>query len=82
MVYLEAQAVGLPIVAEDRPGVRDVVGPASWLTPPDDPVAFSEAVEQMFDEPWDIAASRNFIQDRHLRGGASRTLIETIGSFL
>lgn len=25
MVYLEAQAAGLPIVAQDRPGVRDVV---------------------------------------------------------
>lgn len=28
MVYLEAQAHGVPVVAQDRPGVRDVLAPA------------------------------------------------------
>ena len=30
MVYLEAQAAGLPIVAQDRPGVRDVLPPGTY----------------------------------------------------
>ncbi|MCG7518590.1 glycosyltransferase family 4 protein [Ruegeria sp. Ofav3-42] len=30
MVYLEAQANGVPVVAQDRPGVRDVLAPAEY----------------------------------------------------
>lgn len=30
MVYLEAQASGVPIVAQDRPGVRDVLTPSDY----------------------------------------------------
>lgn len=30
MVYLEAQAAGLAVVAQDRPGVRDVLAPGSF----------------------------------------------------
>ena len=37
MVYLEAQAQGCPVLAEDRPGVREVVRDGGWLVRPDDP---------------------------------------------
>ena len=45
MVYLEAQAQGCPVVAEDRPGVRDVVRDGGWLVAPEDPQAFAMAIE-------------------------------------
>ncbi|WP_298849681.1 glycosyltransferase family 4 protein [uncultured Ruegeria sp.] len=30
MIYLEAQAAGLPVIAQDRPGVRDVLAPTAY----------------------------------------------------
>lgn len=33
LTYLEAQAAGLPVVAQDRPGVRDVLAPADYPDP-------------------------------------------------
>ena len=39
MVYLEAQAQGCPVLAEDRPGVREVVRDGGWLVPAGKPSA-------------------------------------------
>lgn len=47
MVYLEAQAAGVPCIAEDRPGVNGVVGPSGRLTAPDDPSAFARAIDEL-----------------------------------
>jgi len=47
MVYLEAQANGCPVLAEDRVGVRDVVRDGGWLTRPDDPAAYAEAIDTL-----------------------------------
>lgn len=60
MVYLEAQAMGRAAVAENRPGVREVVAPSGALAPPDDPAAFADAI-------------RRFARDRALlaRAGAA-----------
>ncbi|WP_424984903.1 glycosyltransferase family 4 protein [Microbulbifer sp. S227A] len=33
MVYLEAQAAGMPVIAQDRPGVRDVLAQGSYPSP-------------------------------------------------
>lgn len=30
MIYLEAQASGVPVVAQNRPGVRDVLAPSEY----------------------------------------------------
>jgi len=81
MSYLEAQAHGIPAVAQDRPGVRDVVyGPRAdvdggaaalaqqadaWLT---DPAACHAAG----------CAARTQIGARHLRAAAAQTLSEMI----
>jgi glycosyltransferase involved in cell wall biosynthesis len=59
MVYLEAQAQGCPVVAEDRPGVRDVVRDGGWLVAPQDPPAFARAIEMlMTDDKARLTAGR------------------------
>ncbi|MDC3347768.1 glycosyltransferase family 4 protein [Paracoccaceae bacterium] len=47
MVYLEAQAAGTPCIAQNRPGVKEVVGPSGRLTDPDDPAAFGAAIDEL-----------------------------------
>jgi len=51
MVYLEAQAAGLPVVAFDNGGIPEVVGQGetALLTPPFDDRAFLEAVARLLD---------------------------------
>jgi len=46
MAWLEAQAAGLPVVAEDGPAARALVG-GGVLAPPGDPRAFAEAVREV-----------------------------------
>jgi len=47
MVYLEAQAAGTPCIAQNRPGVKEVIGPTGRLTDPDDPSAFGAAIDEL-----------------------------------
>ena len=47
MVYLEAQAAGTPCVAQNRPGVKEVIGPTGRLTDPDDPADFGAAIDEL-----------------------------------
>ncbi len=60
MVYLEAQAMGLPVVALDTAGVPEVVahGETGLLSPPADEVAYASAV-------------RNLLTDQTLRNRLS-----------
>lgn len=53
LAYLEAQAVGLPVVAQSVAGVPDVVkdGVTGLLTRPADPVAFAQAIAQILTQP-------------------------------
>ncbi|MFO7296833.1 MAG: glycosyltransferase [Pseudomonadota bacterium] len=53
MAYLEAQAMGLPVVAQDTAGVSAVVqsGVTGRLTPAGDLAAFAAAVKQLLLEP-------------------------------
>lgn len=57
MVYLEAQAAGRAVVAEDRPGVREVAAPASALVPPGDPDAFAFAIRRYAEDREGLAAA-------------------------
>lgn len=75
MVYLEAQALGLRCIAEDRPGVRDVVGPTGYLCPPGDPAAFAAAIAALPPETPDTIADTRAAMARHLRGGARAVLM-------
>jgi glycosyltransferase involved in cell wall biosynthesis len=71
MVYLEAQAAGLPVVAFDNGGIPEVVsaGRSGLLTPPFDDAAFLDAVTRLLDDSgrrlaMGEAASR-YVRERH-----------------
>ncbi|SDE40385.1 glycosyltransferase family 4 protein [Ruegeria marina] len=71
MVYLEAQAAGLPVVAQDRPGVRDVLlpGPA-YPAPEAGAGALAAVLNQLRRDPLLRkrigALARRRISERHL----------------
>jgi phosphatidylinositol alpha-mannosyltransferase len=51
MVLARALACGLPVVASDIPGYRDVAGPETGaLVPPGDPRALADAVSQLLED--------------------------------
>lgn len=79
MVYLEAQAVGLRVVAEDRPGVREVVGPTGALCPAGDPAAMARVIDAMPAETREtIAETQTHILLHHLRGAATATMAKAL----
>lgn len=86
MVYLEAQAAGVPVVAQDRMGVRDVVQPdglvpsqngASGLAKALDDLLHSENLSQTRGQ-----AARSFISQNHLLDTARKALTSGIGALL
>lgn len=77
MVYLEAQSFGNWVIAENRDGVRDVIGPTGNLVAENDPVAFAQAIDDVFAKSsnWAIesAVARDYLKDNHLRQTATQT---------
>ncbi|MEM9126196.1 MAG: glycosyltransferase family 4 protein [Pseudomonadota bacterium] len=51
MVLSEAMLFGLPIVSCDAGAVRETMGQAGLLVPPDDPEAFGAALRLLLDDP-------------------------------
>ncbi len=86
MVYLEAQAAGRAVVAENRPGVRDVVAPACALTAPDDPAAFAAAIRGFARDRAGLAgagrAARAHMEAHHGIEAAARTLGDALEALL
>jgi glycosyltransferase involved in cell wall biosynthesis len=79
VAYLEAQAAGLPVVAQDIAGVPEVVrdGQTGFLTPPGDVAAFASAIERLLasnDERTIMAdqARRFILEERSLARAAAR----------
>ncbi len=72
LAYLEAQAAGLPVVAQNTAGVPEVVcaGKTGILTPPDDVDAFAGAIARLLTENGERQvmgqAARNFVMLRTL----------------
>jgi glycosyltransferase involved in cell wall biosynthesis len=81
MVYLEAQAAGLPVVAEDHAAQRDVVeGP---LAPPDEPDAFARAIAAALAErAARSAAARARVEARHGIAAAAATLRRALSELI
>lgn len=77
MTYLEAQSAGLPVVAQNRPGVRDVIAPEILLAPVNQPKDMAKRIDQLFAnrELWEKISKIQIdhIQRMHLIGTASQT---------
>ncbi len=85
MVYLEAQARGVPVVAQDRPGVNEVVDPAG-LCPQNSPEALAQSLSAVLDvdatHARRVAAAQERMHARHLLGAARQTLWDVLGPMM
>jgi glycosyltransferase involved in cell wall biosynthesis len=52
IVYVEAMASGLPVVAPDDPPRREIIGEGGILTDVDNPEKFAKAIQEALDEKW------------------------------
>jgi colanic acid/amylovoran biosynthesis glycosyltransferase len=83
-VLLEAQASGLPIVATDVGGVRDILpdGRSGFLAPGDDAGALIASLNRLVDQPerWEEMgrAGRAFVAEHHDIQRLNRTLAELL----
>ena len=86
MVYLEAQAQGCPVLAEDRPGVREVVRDGGRLVPAGNSSAFADAIDALVSDPDARIAlgrkARAQIAADHLLGAARDTLKASLGPLM
>jgi len=77
MVYLEAQAAGLPVIAEAHATQRELV--AGPLVPPDDPDAFAAAIRAAAaDRAAGAAAARAQVLAHHSIDAAAAILRDTL----
>ena len=86
MVYLEAQAAGLPVVAQDREGVRDVLAPGPRPTPKAGPKALAVQMDALLQNP-DLrraqgADARAHVEAHHLQPAATQTFWTAVGPLL
>jgi glycosyltransferase involved in cell wall biosynthesis len=51
LAYLEGQAAGLPVVAQDRPGVRDVLAPGNYPKPEDGTAPLAARLQGLLSDP-------------------------------
>ncbi len=86
MVYLEAQSHGLPVIAQDRPGVRDVIGKGGALVAVDDLQAYAQMIDSfLIDEDrrkLAQSAARHYIKANHLLPAATQQLEQEISRLL
>ena len=85
MAMLEAQALGVPVIAGDARGVGAVVvhGAGGWLVPPGDARALADAVARALADPAALAAAgaagRDRVRAEHGLEAAARRLDRWIG---
>ncbi len=82
MVYLEAQAAGVPVVAENRPGVRDVLRPAQYSAIDEGAAGLARQMTRLMENPSlcisEGAKAREYIEQRHLITSATETFWKTV----
>lgn len=85
IVITEAMQAGLPVIATDTKGPRDIVipGETGWLVPPDRPDALAGAIEEAILDPVKAAAfgqaGRLRYQANYSLAAAGRVLADAIG---
>jgi glycosyltransferase involved in cell wall biosynthesis len=81
LVYLEAQAAGLPVVAQDRPGVRDVVS-GQHPRPHEGSEAMAHQIVALLSDRVLRdrlgQAARDKVAGHHLLGAAAETLVSAL----
>jgi len=86
MVYLEAQSHGLPVVAQDRPGLRDVLAPGLYPTPEEGAQTLAAQITLLLDNPSLRAdrgtAARAMISRAHLAPAATACFWSTVTPIL
>lgn len=86
MVYLEAQAAGLPVVAQDRPGMRDVLAPGDYPAPELGPTALADRITALLSDPETCqtqgAIARDRIARHHLMDSARATFWSAVTPLL
>jgi len=83
MVYLEAQAAGLPVVAQNRPGLIDVLAPhLSYPHPAEGPAALAQTLQRYLDATPDPDPIREYITAHHLLPAAAATLGTTLTALI
>lgn len=86
MVYLEAQSHGVPVVAQDRPGLRDVLAPGQYPAVSDGPQALAAQIDDLLGDA-DLrakqgAAARTMISDTHLAPAATQRFWSAVSPLL
>ena len=82
MVYLEAQASGLPVVAQDRPGVRDVLAPSDHPAIKAGASGLARRAQALLDDP-ELRRSegdraRLHVANRHLMPSATQRFWDAV----
>ena len=81
MVYLEAQAAGLPVIAEDHASQRDII--VTPLATADRPMEFADLIIQVADDrALHAATARAHVERRHSLQAASRRLSDRLGTMI
>lgn len=79
MVYLEAQDAGLPVVAQDRPGLRDVIAPVTRLSAVDTIADMAQDIDHLLNDTayWQNRSQTGIehIRQNHLLGAARKNLM-------
>jgi glycosyltransferase involved in cell wall biosynthesis len=86
MAYLEAQAAGLPVVAQDFPGVTDVIAPSAKLSPIGNTKHIAKRIDRLLQDEthWDNCHhdSAHYVKENHLLDAATNRLVTTLSPLI
>jgi hypothetical protein len=75
LTYLEAQAAGIPVLAQDRPGLREVLAQGTPAPDPHTgPAGLAVALQRLRANPPDAETLREHVHRNHLLPAAASTL--------